>query len=203
MLDFLQDEISDVANFHILTSTLNLGDASVSHNNIEVCVNKYALEGNLERIWGSQTEFAGYSDGKPVYETTPNTQEIIAPDGSVFLLVHISVENVGDVISDDNTVLVTPNIIVHWKFTENEGKTPDYPYLKYKGNRIDLGDLMSTYGAKEYVNYAPVFEDYGARYPNVKEEGWLMFVVPANIDMSQTTITIQGLTWSFNNQSNV
>lgn len=194
MLNFIKNGISKNSDFRISTNSLNIGDTSTSYKNIDICVDRYAFEDHIKRILGSQTDYGGYYlNGEPVYKTTPVTNDVIAPEGSKFLLAYITVENVGDVVSDSHTVLVNRHDIRYPEASPN-----DYPYLTYTGSRIDVMSENNGFGPDhDILNYTPTMGDYGAKYPNVKEEGWIMFEVPANIDMSKTTITIQGLTWRF------
>lgn len=221
MIDFIETQIlsfdisTDSYSPITIDSKMNIGDSGISNKDIEISVDYYSLDDEIKY----SSEYFG------------NEGYLKSPDGATFLMIHLTAENIGDTISDKNTIIVNPHTVAIWEYgnevkgenvdilgvfvkaTESYPTNPDSPYLIYKGNKIGIEETSALavndcvtekfyYNSYTIDKYSPVFDDFGATYPNVVKQGWMMFIVPANIDLSQTTLNIENLEWKFTYEEN-
>jgi hypothetical protein len=157
-----------------VNNNLNLGEAGITKDDIEITVTEY--------------KFVDYFE-YPIINN--QVQQYYPPEGAKFLLIYMKVTNIGSVEAPSDTILLTVD-------------QEDTPTILYAGTKIvsnefkmverNVYQIFSHYGD----DYSPQFAGYGSEYPNVTKEGWIMFIVPANIDLSKTELEIHGLKWEFN-----
>ncbi|WP_319506909.1 hypothetical protein [uncultured Methanolobus sp.] len=223
MVNFMENQLSFL-NFSAnpitsinTDSRMYIGESGISHKDMKISMDYYSLDNKVEYTsdsWGLS-----------------NKGVLSSPEGAAFLMIHLTAENIGDTISDKNTIIVNPDTVAKWEYgnevkgenvdvwgvsvkaTESYPTNPDCPYLIYNGNKIGIEETSALaindcvtekfyYNSYTMDKYSPVFDDFGARYPNVVKQGWMMFIVPANIDLSQTTLNIQNLEWKFEYEEN-
>ena len=96
-----------------------------------------------------------------------NRSEISYPaEGAKFLWVHVKAENVGEIA--------------------REAPPKHYIHLLYKGTKIGYRSACGMYRKPERIVY-----EGGEIYPTVNKEGWILYEVPKNIDMSQAKICVE------------
>jgi hypothetical protein len=170
-------------------NNLNIGDTSITKDDIEITVTEYKFVDHFEKI-----------------VINNKITKCYPPEGAKFLIIYLKVTNVGlvetptDTISFNRFSSDTPTLLYagnEIKATNNiaYGASDSYSEKIYYSS----ASLLTTYDL--FVNldddYKPKFTGYGKAYPNVTKEGWIAFSVPANIDLSETELQIHGLKWSF------
>ncbi|WP_292471354.1 hypothetical protein [Methanolobus sp.] len=200
-------------NINTSDSRMCIGESGISSKDMKISMDYYSLDDKVEYIsdsWGLS-----------------NKGVLSSPEGATFLMIHLTAENIGDTISDKNTIIVNPDTVAKWEYgneikgenidvwgvsikaTESYPTNPDCPYLIYNGNKIGIEETSALtindcvterfyYNSYHMQKYNPVFDNFGATYPNVVKQGWMMFIVPSNIDLTQTTLHVQNLKWNFN-----
>lgn len=167
-----------------LNKNLNIGETGISEDSIQVSVTNYKVD--------------GYLTGEENYNYYP-------PDGAEFLLIYLKVTNIGQVKTPTDTVSIfplkkdTPKII----YVENEIVSNGIDFINLNMLNEKTGRKVTTQVTECNLylmadeEYSPMFPGYGSEYPNVSKEGWMVFVVPANIDLAQAELEIHGLKWNF------
>jgi hypothetical protein len=174
----------------VQTSSLNVGETGISNNDMQISFDKY------ETI----NEFNTWNEWYLLGKLKKDNYETFYPtENSKLLMIHITAKYIGDYKSSDDTIITN-------SYTLMTKSGSDTPYILYKGNKIEIEPSVSP-SSPVYQFYAsaskynPQFRDYGEQYPNTVKEGWIMFVVPSNIDLNETTLNIEGLKWNFINVS--
>ena len=94
-------------------------------------------------------------------------------EGAKFLWLHVKAMNIGEVAQ---YIPENYDVSILYKGTEITKGRSGYPYLK----------------SKERETYAyTIAGGFGKIYPDVSEEGWIIYEVPKNIDMSQAKICVE------------
>jgi hypothetical protein len=87
-------------------------------------------------------------------------------EGAKFLWVRVKAENVGEIA--------------------REAPPKAYINLLYKSTKSGYGSACGMYRKPERIVY-----NGGEIYPTVNKEGWIIYEVPKNIDMSQAKICVE------------
>jgi hypothetical protein len=182
----------------------------VGSDNLDSAVEHIADSELGKRIFGLPVNETGMADDVAItlvthevidsykYATKSGVETVTPPEGAKFLVAYIKVENVGKV----KTTLPrwsTP-LDNEWigPFTQNEIS------LHYEGTSLDphwLCDTVESQGHSwDDVTKYPMSPPYKQVctediYPGSSVEGWIAFVVPAGIELEQTTLKIRGVTW--------
>mgnify|MGYP003884450065 CR=1 FL=1 len=101
--------------------------------------------------------------------TTPK-ETVYSADGAKFLWVYVKAKNVGEVARE------VPDTFFNIK-------------MLYKGEEINSQGIRGSAFWGDPVG-RKMYHDYEKVYPNVTEEGWILFEVPEGIDLSQAKIWV-------------
>jgi hypothetical protein len=179
-------------------------------DNVNSAVDQIAASELGRRIFGMPVNETGVADDVAItlvtsevidsykYATNSGVETVNPPEGAKFLVAYIKVENVGKV----KTTLPrwSKPLDNDWigPFTRNEIS------LHYDGTSLDPHWLCDTVESRGHswdrIKKYPMSPPYKRVckediYPGSSVEGWIAFVVPAGIDLEQTTLKIRGVRW--------
>ncbi|ABE51928.1 hypothetical protein [Methanococcoides burtonii] len=175
------------------SNILSISDTGFTGDSLEINVVDYKLVDSFETM---------NVPNKPVY--------YYPPEGAQFLLVYLEVTNVGTDKTSSDTITLSKDLI--------SSSNGDTPILSYSGNNLEANDNIIVYRSSDsysdiiysissinthYLfslvdkNHEPKFKGYENVYPEVTKEGWIAFLVPHNIDLTEIYIKVHGLTWAF------
>lgn len=161
----------------VMTKELSVGETGVV-DEVAVTLERYVIVDNYT-ISSPYSEFIEEVAGghKRIRRWTEIKEP---PEGAKFVMIYVTVKNVGSVKKEFPSAKdfslyykgtgIDRNIIDYWVL-----KTPQIPQEE-------------TY-VEGYPRYSP------EKYPNTSVEGWISFIVPAGIELKETTLKVWNLVW--------
>lgn len=149
-------------------STVSLGE-SIEHDGVEISVDDYTT-----------------TDEITIPISFDNTRTVTPPPGAVYLLIKISVANVGD--NEREFPYISANVS-----EENPSIRAIYADEQLESEYLGAPEGEFRFNGESYITYGYAVSDsggIGGAYPGVEASGWQAFVIADGADPAETTIEI-------------